>query len=111
MPMFSGLFGRKTIDEFATRLVADFAAAYAPEVSRQTGAQQQEQRLIQALAVMYTKARHFGKEKKLGFFGKARLGNNVKWAMQERGYAPSFVEETTRALLLSLSRKGAGTDN
>jgi hypothetical protein len=42
--------------------------------------------------------------KKLGVYGKAKLGTTFKWELKELGYDDDFVDEFTRNLLLHLSR-------
>ncbi|MBK7004008.1 MAG: hypothetical protein IPH37_01840 [Burkholderiales bacterium] len=45
----------------------------------------------------------FQKEQKLGWIGKARLGNAFRWALTEKGYSEQFVEALTEGVIRTIA--------
>jgi hypothetical protein len=97
------LFKRsREIEQFATGLARDFARDYplADAKSERNTAR----RLARAIDAACERAASFQKEKKLGVYGKAKLGTTFKWELKTLGYRDDFIDEFTRSLLLRLSR-------
>jgi hypothetical protein len=90
----------RDIDEFAKTLVSDFSSRFPPEATSR-GAQP----LARAVDEVCNRARDFRREKKLGIYGKARMGTSFKYELKGAGYAEEFVEAFTRQLLLIMSGK------
>jgi hypothetical protein len=97
------LFKRsRDIDNFATELAREFARAYPPaDVKSERSSVQKLARAIDAACV---RAAEFHKGKKLGVYGKAKLGTTFKWELKALGYEDEFVDEFTRSVLVRLSR-------
>jgi hypothetical protein len=52
-------------------------------------------------------AQEFQATQRLGWLGKARLGNAFRWALADLGYRKDFVDLATEALVVQVSRKDA----
>ncbi len=92
----------REIEQFATDLARDFAKA-CPAADVQ-GERNAVKKLASAIDATCDRAAAFHKDKKLGVYGKAKLGTTFKWELKSLGYADEFVDELTRNLLLRLSR-------
>lgn len=93
------------LDEFARALVAELTTRYTPEMAVEGKGKKAQARLGKALEVVERKVDEFRRANRLGVYGKARVGNTFKWELRERGYDSAFVEDATRAVIMSLSRK------
>ena len=93
--------GSRDIEQFATELARDFAKAYP--LSAAQGERNAEKKLARAIDTACGRAVAFQKEKKLGVYGKAKLGTTFKWELKALGYGDEFIDEFTRKLLLHLS--------
>ena len=100
-----GIFRRRNtiIDGFAHELAEHLLERFAPEDSRAPPDKKAERKLGRALDDLHSQALEFRQAQKLGVYGKARLGNTFKWALEERGYDKAFIEEVTRGLVVRLS--------
>ena len=99
------LFNRvpaRDIEQFATEVARDFAKACPPADLQSE--RNSVRKLARSIDAACERAAAFQKEKKLGVFGKAKLGTTFKWELKELGYGDEFVDEFTRSLLLRLSR-------
>src|SRR5437762_9976000 len=85
----------KEIEEFATTLAADLGRRFPPASEARTdpGAQHQIKVILEGLAA---RAVRFQKERKLGIYKKAKLGNVFKWKLRELGYRDAFAERATK---------------
>ena len=45
----------------------------------------------------------FQKEQKLGWIGKARVGNAFRWALTDKGYSKEFVEALTEGVVRTIA--------
>lgn len=95
---------RKEIDAFATALAQELARRFPPksEERRDKGARNQLASITNAL---YSQAAEFRHDKKLGIYGKAKLGNTFRWRLKEVGYTVGFIDQVTHGLVLQLARK------
>ena len=90
---------------FAVDLAAQLAKRYPPALDSQPGKRPSVNRLSRITQDVCIKAVDFHKDKKLGWFGKARLGNHFRWALAELGYTKEFVDFATEAVVVHISRK------
>jgi hypothetical protein len=91
-----------------SRELDDFAIALAREFMRQipNGAEPPAaQRVARAIDEACTRAKAFRKEKRLGIYGRAKVGTSFKHELQGAGYPKEFVEALTHQLLLIMSGK------
>ena len=97
------LFSRsREIEQFAAGLARDFAKACP--VSDTQGERNAVKKMAGAIDAACDHAAAFHKDKKLGIYGKAKLGTTFKWELKALGYSDEFVDELTRNLLLRLAR-------
>lgn len=95
----------RQIDTFSRRLAQEFADRYPLEMAQKTPDKKSEKKLGRTLNHIYREAREFRRDHGLGVYGTARLGNTFKWELREMGYRHEFIEETTKALILSVREK------
>ena len=101
-----GIFARKkneAIDAFARELAGLLARRFTARDNQAPADTKLDRKLGRALDEVYARAREFRAEKRLGVYGKARLGNTFKWALKELEYDEGFIEEVTRGLIVRLS--------
>jgi len=102
------LFARKTeIHAFAKDLAAQLARRYPPELDKQPGKRPSVNRLTRIIEDLVASAVEFRDKQKLGWLGKARLGNAFRWELTELGYTEIFVDFATEAVVVHLSRRTA----
>ncbi|NIM28564.1 MAG: hypothetical protein GWN21_14900 [Gammaproteobacteria bacterium] len=95
----------RQIDDFSRELAAQLASRYPPELSSATPSKKRDKKLGRALNHVYRQARDFTRERRLGVYGRARLGNGFKWELREMGYQQAFVEDATKGLILQVRGK------
>lgn len=88
------------IDDFAIALAREFATRIPPDAGHAEPA-----RLARAIDDICNRAKAFRTEKKLGIYGKARIGTSFKIELKEAGYPADFVDEFTQHMLLIMSGK------
>jgi hypothetical protein len=91
--------------------VEKFAIDLARELSRRCPADkvrsggQSTGTLARAIDEVCNRAADFQRRKRLGVYGKAKLGTEFKLEVKELGYAAEFADELTSKLLISMSGK------
>jgi len=103
-----GLFGStsgKEIDEFARSLVGDIAKYYPPSPDAGSQRKVSQRKVASVLEGALTKAVDFKRQRKLGIYKTARLGNTVRWELKELGYGEQFIEALVKDLVIRLSVK------
>lgn len=93
------LFGSREIDEFARTLVREFVGRFPPQKAFEAAP------LARAIDEICTRAKAFKQEKRLGVYGKARVGMAFKYELKDAGYTDDFIDAFTRQLLLMMSGK------
>ena len=93
------LWGSREIDDFAEALVREFAGRFPPQKTFDAAP------LARAIDEVCSKAKAYQREKRLGVYGKARVGTAFKIALKNAGYPGDFVDAFTRQLLLLMSGK------
>jgi len=104
MGLFTALLGQAPIQAFSTSLAQDIAKRYPPALDQVPGKRPSVNRLTRILEDACAKAVGFQSEYKLGWIGKARLGNSFRWTLQEMGYQKDFVDFATEAVIVTLSK-------
>lgn len=99
------LFSRAPIDEFAKSLAQDIARRYPVAIDGDPAKRPSVNRLTRIVEDACAKVQAFQAEHRLGWFGKAKLGNAFRWTLTEMGYQRDFVELATEAVVVHLSRK------
>ena len=97
--MFERLRSRH-VEDFATELALEFSKRCPPDAGVRS-----TMGLARAIDEICNRATEFQRAKRLGLYGKAKLGTEFKIQLKESGYAPEFVDELTTRLLMSMSGK------
>jgi len=98
-----GWFDFREVDAFADRVVADLVKR-APPAGLQMPAKKAAERLRRQEDVVFSQAQSFGRDKRPGFYKKARLGSQFRWALREAGYPAESVEAWTLELVNLVTR-------
>lgn len=104
MGLLDRLLSRTSVDQFAKSLADDIAKRYPPELDQQPSKRPSVNRLTRIVEDACEKAVQFNGEQRLGWYGKAKLGNSFRWQMTELGYRPEFVDFVTEAVVVYLTR-------
>jgi hypothetical protein len=107
MGLFSKWFSHAYIHAFANELANDIAKRYPPALDSQPGKRPSVNRMTRIVEDACKKAQDFQKANRLGWLGKAKLGNTFKWALQEKGYQKDFADFATEALIVYISKKAS----
>lgn len=105
MSLFSALFHKAPIKGFAKQLAQDIVKRYPPSLDAQPDKRPSVNRLTRIVEDACKKARDFQDENKLGWLGKAQLGNAFRWELQDLGYQKDFIDLATEALIVYVSKK------
>lgn len=90
---------------FAKSAAADIFKRFPPQLASQPGAHQSTSRLSRIIEDVCIQAAEFKKTHKIGWLRKSILCNTFKWELTELGYKKEFVDFSTEALLVYLSRE------
>jgi hypothetical protein len=98
------LFSPSKIDEFAKSLAQDIAKRYPPAIANNPQQMVSQKRLTDILEETFAKAATFQQENSLGWYKKAKLGNEFRWELKEMGYDEKFIEMATEGLIVYVTR-------
>ena len=85
----------RELDDFAIGLAREFAQLFPPGTESPTA-----QRAARAIDAVLNRARAFQREKRLGIYGRAKVGTSFKYELKSTGYPNEFVDDLTRVLRL-----------
>jgi hypothetical protein len=94
---------RKEIEGFAMALAQDLKRRFPPDSEKRTdkGVRRQIESIASSLL---GKGAQFSRQRSLGVYGKAKLGNTLRWQLRALGYSEGFIESLVHELVLHLSR-------
>ena len=92
------------VAEFAKSLAEELAKRYPPAIDKQPAKRPSVNRLTRVVEDACAKVVAFRSEHRLGWYGKAKLGNAFRWEMVELGYTKEFVDLATEAVIVHASR-------
>src|SRR5207253_10934827 len=97
-----GFLDTRDLEGFATKLAEDLGRRFPPASEARTdpGAKNQLNVILEGLGA---RAIRFQKERKLGIYKKAKLGNVFKWKLREIGYSDDFAERATKEIVTRLA--------
>lgn len=99
----------KQINAIVEGCVSELSRRYPPSMATGQGRKLSPQAvtniLESALSKLVTQTQQF----KLGWLGKARLANDLKWSLAEKGYPEKFIELFIEAVIVYITRKSAKT--
>jgi hypothetical protein len=102
--MIFNIFSTSKVTEFAKGLAQDIGKRYPPAIANNPAQMVSQKRLTGILEETFTRAAEFNRENKLGWYKKAKLGNEFKWELKEMGYEKKFVDVATEGLIVYLTR-------
>jgi hypothetical protein len=105
MGLFSALRSSSPVTAFARSLAQDIGKRYPPALDQQPGKRPSVNRLTRIMEDACQKAVEFQVANRLGWLGKAKLGNSFRWELTEMGYQKDFVDFATEAVIVHVSRK------
>lgn len=106
MLSFLRFFKNPEVQAFAESLVQQLIKRYPPALDNEPTKRPSVNRLTRIIEDTCARSVEFQRTRKLGWLGKARLGNHFRWAMLEAGYRKEFAELATEAVVLHISRSG-----
>lgn len=95
-----GLGRSRELDDFATGLAREFIGLIPPGESLPAA-----QKVAKAIDQICNRAQTYHRERKLGIYGRARIGTAFKLELKNAGYPQEFVDDLTRQLLFVMSGK------
>lgn len=98
MGFFSDLTSKRPV-EFAEAMVEKIAKQFPPTSEPQLAKKGAQRRLEGIVEHIMTDIEVFQKEMRLGWIGKARLGNAFRWKLTDRGYSAHFAEALTEGIV------------
>ncbi len=105
LKFFKELFGKSEIASVAEQLANELSRRYPPAMASGEGRRLSPQAVTNILESVINKAVTKSHEWDLGVVGKAKLGNNLRWALKDKGYPDKFIEMVTEALVVYLARR------
>ena len=103
MPLFSRTSAAE-VKALAESLAEAIAKRYPPAMDAAETRKVSANRLTKILEDAFEKAADFQRDKALGWYRKASLGNDFRWKLQELGYSERFIEVATEGLVVYISR-------
>lgn len=93
-------WGSKDVVDFAIELAQGFSKRCPPELASRSAIA-----VAKAIDEVCNRAAEFQRSRKLGVYGRAKLGTEFKLRLKDNGYVAEFVDELTTQLLISMSGK------
>lgn len=104
MGLFSDIFGKRPI-EFAKQMTDKIALQFPPAAESNLAKKGVQRRLQGVIDHVVEDLDAFNKETRLGWIGKARLGNALLWGLQDRGFSKEFAEAVTEGIVKYLAAR------
>lgn len=102
MGFIDDLTSRRPV-EFAEAMVEKIVRQFPPASEPQLAKKGAQRRLEAVLELIMTDLEKFQTEVRLGWIGKARLGNAFRWKLTDRGYSKNFAEALTEGIIKHLA--------
>jgi len=99
------LFLAGNIQECARSLAVDIARRYPAAIANSPEPLVSQRRRSEILEVVFSQARQFSQEHRLGVLGQIRLSGALQWRLKEMGYDEEFIDVATEYLVASVTRK------
>jgi len=96
------MFSKRPTD-FAKTLVDKIYRQFPPASEPQLAKKGARRRLEGVIEHIMSDVEDFNREMRLGWIGKARLGNALLWGLKERGYSKEFAEAVTTGIVKLLA--------
>jgi len=102
--MILDFFSARKVTEFAKSLAQDIAKRYPPAIANNPAKMVSQKRLSGILENVFARAAEFTRENKLGWYKKAKLGNEFRWELKELGYDQEFIVVATESLIVYVAQ-------
>jgi hypothetical protein len=102
MGMLTDIFSKVPV-AFADELVAKISRQFPPASEVQLDKKGAQRRLEGIVEHVMKDIDAFQSENKLGWVGKARFGNAVRWRLIEKGYSKQFSEAITEGVVRQIA--------
>ncbi len=103
--MILRFFSMRKVNEFAKALAQDVGKRYPPAIANNSAQMVSQKRLTVILEEAFARAAEFNRENRLGWYGKAKLGNEFRWELKEMGYDEKFIDVATEGLIVNVTRR------
>jgi hypothetical protein len=97
-----GWLSSKEVVQFGKMMALEFSNKFPPEMESAVGEKPLKLYRV-ALNGIKSKASTFHKEKNLGLYRKAKLGNTLKWELRERGFSEELADKVTQSIIISIA--------
>jgi hypothetical protein len=97
-------FADPRVNDFARSLADTIAKRYPPALDQDPAKRPSVNRMTRIIEDACRQAVEFNADRRLGWLGKARLGNAFRWELVELGYRKEFVDMATEAIVVYVSR-------
>jgi hypothetical protein len=101
--VFKDWFLRKEIGSFAEALASELGRRFPPS-SEERKDKAATNQLNSVTSGVYARAVEYRRERALGVYGKAKLGNAFRWKLKEIGYSEKFIDGVMHELVLRISK-------
>ncbi|MEC5387663.1 hypothetical protein VVD49_18160 [Uliginosibacterium sp. H3] len=102
MGLLSDIFSKAPV-VFADELVVKIARQFPPASEAQLGKKGAQRRLEGVIEPVMQDIDIFQQKNRLGWIGKARFGNAVRWRLIEKGYSKGFSEAITEGVIRQIT--------
>jgi hypothetical protein len=96
------LFGSRH-DAFAAELARDFIDSCPPDEVLHPQKRKDSVRLVKTMNRVYDQARGYRGSQRPGWYGRARIGNELMWRLRDAGYDELLVDRVTNDVLRCLA--------
>lgn len=98
------LFSNRKVAELAQILAQDLAKRCPPAIANNPVRMVPQQRLSDILEDTFAPATQFGRENKLGWYKRGKLGKHFRWELIELGYDKKFIDTAATRLIACVTR-------
>lgn len=103
--MFDRIFGNtQQIQAVVAGCLAELSRRYPPSMATGEGRRLSPQAVTNILESVIGKVVTQTQQLRLGWMGKAKLANDLKWALSEKGYPEKFIEVFIEAVIVYVTR-------
>ena len=103
--MFEHIFGdAQQIQSIVDGCLKEISRRYPPSMATGEGRRLSPQAVTNILESVIGKVVTQSQELRLGWMGKAKLANDLKWALNEKGYPEKFIDMFIEAVIVYVTR-------
>jgi hypothetical protein len=99
------MVSKVSIKDFVARLCDELALRYPASFDQGGQRKISPARMTKIVEETLAKVGGFGAEQNLGWFGKAKLANELKWELSEKGYSKDFVDLAVEGAVVYLTTR------